>query len=172
MITIFSGTNRPDSNTLAVATQYGSLLTALGLENQLLDLQQLPHDFAFADLYGKRSPKMEIIVKQYIENVEKFVFVAPEYNGSFPGVLKTLIDGMHPRLFRDKKAALIGISSGHAGNLRGLEHLTGILHYLKVHVHYNKLKLSDIDNLMHEGKVEHEKALHQMNDHAAIWLKW
>lgn len=172
MITVFSGTNRPDSNTLLVATQYCSLLSAAGLENQLLDLQSLPRDFAFTDLYGNRSTPMEGILKQYIENVEKFVFVVPEYNGSFPGVMKTLIDGIHPKFFRDKKAALIGLASGHAGNLRGLEHLTGILHYLKVHVHYNKLKLSDIDNLMHNGRVVQEKALHQLTDHAAIWLKW
>ena len=40
---------------------------------------------------------------------------------------------------------LVGISDGRAGNLRGIEHMTAILHYLKVHVHYNKLILSKIN---------------------------
>ena len=38
---------------------------------------------------------------------EKFVFIVPEYNGSFPGVLKTFIDGLaFPDTFEQKKNVL------------------------------------------------------------------
>jgi NAD(P)H-dependent FMN reductase len=49
-----------------------------------------------------------------------------------------------------KKALLTGVSTGRAGNLRGMEHLTGILHYMKVVVHPNKLPISIVDKLMSE----------------------
>ncbi len=45
-----------------------------------------------------------------------------------------------------KKAMLVGLSDGRAGNLRGLEHMTAILHYLKVNVLYNKLLLSKVND--------------------------
>lgn len=167
MITIISGTNRPDSYTEAVALHYSSVLEQLGLECQLLYLKDLPHSFAFDDLYGKRTEAMQSIISQFIEPVHKFVFVMPEYNGSFPGVLKTFIDAVPPKLWKDKKAAIVGVSSGRAGNLRGQEHLTGILHYLKLHVHYNKPKISGVDHLMDGSKkLTDESTLMLLLEHA------
>jgi NAD(P)H-dependent FMN reductase len=53
-----------------------------------------------------------------------------------------------------KKAMLVGVADGRAGNLRGLDHMTNILHYLKMHVLYNKLPLSRINEEVDmEGKV-------------------
>jgi NAD(P)H-dependent FMN reductase len=51
-----------------------------------------------------------------------------------------------------KKASIVGVSTGQAGNLRGQEHLTGVLNYLKVNVHFNKPKLSLVDKLFNEDK--------------------
>ena len=47
-----------------------------------------------------------------------------------------------------KKVLLTGVSSGRAGNLRGMEHLTGSLLHLKMLVHHNRLPLSLISSLM------------------------
>lgn len=169
MITIISGTNRPDSYTEAVANHYLTVLEQLGLECQLLNLKDLPHSFAFDDLYGKRTEAMQSIISQFIEPVHKFVFVMPEYNGSFPGVLKTFIDAVPPKLWKDKKAAIVGVSSGRAGNLRGQEHLTGILHYLKLHVHYNKPKISGVEHLMDiNKKLTDESTLMILLEHAQL----
>ncbi len=48
--------------------------------------------------------------------------------------------------------AVVGVSTGQAGNLRGQEHLTGVLNYLKVNVHYNKPRFSSVDRLFSEDK--------------------
>ena len=70
----------------------------------------------------------------------------PEYNASFPGILKLMMDNSDiKKCWWFKKAALVGLSDGRAGNLRGLEHMTAILHYMKVNVLYNKLTLSRIN---------------------------
>ncbi len=46
------------------------------------------------------------------------------------------------------------------GNLRGIEHMTNILHYLKMNVHYNKLPLSKInEELDMDGTFIHERTL-------------
>jgi NAD(P)H-dependent FMN reductase len=55
---------------------------------------------------------------------------------------------MHPKEWANKHVCLVGVADGRAGNLRGLEHLTGILHYLKMHVYHNKLPISGVNKMM------------------------
>jgi NAD(P)H-dependent FMN reductase len=90
---------------------------------------------------------------------DRFVIVMPEYNGSFPGILKTMLDNSDIKAcWWGKKAMLTGVADGRAGNLRGLEHMTGILQYLRMHVYWDKIPLSRINeeidasgNLLKEG---------------------
>ncbi len=134
MLTIISGTNRVGSNSLKVATYYQKTLTSKGLDSQLLNLEDLPNNMADTDLYGKRSEHFQKI-QNLIIKTNKFLFVIPEYNGSFPGVLKLFIDACDfPGSFYDKKAALVGISSGKYGNIRGVDHFGGVCSYLHLNV--------------------------------------
>ncbi|WP_129714605.1 NADPH-dependent FMN reductase [Pedobacter sp. SYP-B3415] len=133
MITILSGTNRPGSNSLKVAQYYQRILEQRGMETRLLSMEALPADLIATDLYGKRSAAFQPI-QDLVSATSKFLFVVPEYNGSFPGVLKTFIDACtFPSSFYDKKAALVGLSSGKYGNIRGVEHFAGICSYLHLH---------------------------------------
>jgi len=166
MITIISSTNRKGSNTLKVASHYLQLLEAEGGTAQLLDLSELPETFAFSELYGNRSKGFEQILTQYIEGAEAFVFVIPEYNGGFPGFLKLFVDAIPPSAFNHKKAGVVGLSSGHTGALRGLDHFSNILEYLKVDVIHNRPKLSAIESVLDEnGSVADERALAQLKVH-------
>ena len=134
MITIISGTNRPGSNTLKVAKYYQDALAKKGEQSNLLSLADLPATMIASDLYGNRSGEFEKI-QQLIIKSQKFVFIIPEYNGSFPGVLKVFIDACtFPDSFYDKKACLVGISSGKYGNIRGIDHFGGVCSYLHLNV--------------------------------------
>jgi NAD(P)H-dependent FMN reductase len=147
-ITIISATNRVDSNTEKIANHYLSVLRGKGVEASILNLKDLPEAFLTSDLYGKRSPEFQKIIDTYVEHQHKFIFISPEYNGSFAGVLKVFLDAIPPKSWQDNKACLVGVSAGRAGNLRGLEHLTNILNYLKVNVYHNKLPISVVSNLL------------------------
>lgn len=134
MITIISGTNREGSYTLKLAEYYQRQIVANGYDADLLPLTDLPHHLIGTDLYGKRSEAFQLI-QDKITLTRKFLFVFPEYNGSFPGILKTFIDACKfPESFYGKKAALVGLSSGKYGNVRGVDHFTGICHYINMHV--------------------------------------
>ncbi|MFD0942118.1 NADPH-dependent FMN reductase [Pedobacter boryungensis] len=151
MITIISGTNRPASNTLKVAQYYQKQLAEKGLETELLDLQDLPENFIGQDLYGKRSEEFEKI-HELVTKTTKFLFIIPEYNGSYPGVLKTFIDACaFPDSFYDKKACLVGISSGKYGNIRGIEHFNGVCAYLHLNVMPLRLHIPDIKTELDEN---------------------
>ncbi|HEY5325591.1 MAG TPA: NAD(P)H-dependent oxidoreductase [Mucilaginibacter sp.] len=161
MVTIISATNRPGSSTFKLARYYQKRLGEKGLEAGLLSLSQLPGNLIESDLYGKRSAGFEPI-QAIITQTQKFLFVIPEYNGSFPGVLKVFIDACSfPGSFYEKKAALIGLSSGKYGNIRGLDHFTGVCHYLhlhvmplKIHIGTIKEELDENDNLFKEDTVQ------------------
>ena len=149
-IIILSSTNRPNSNTLKVSKIYGKILADAGVDYQIFDLQALPRDIAFSESFGNRSSEYDTLLNNEIRPFNKFIIVMPEYNGSFPGILKTFIDSLHPKDWANKKVCLVGVADGRAGNLRGMEHLTGILHYLKMHVFYNKLPISMVNKLFDE----------------------
>ncbi len=123
-------------------------------------------------MYEARSADFMKLFEYYIEAAHHLVFVIPEYNGSYPGVLKLFIDASPVKSFWHKHASMIGISDGHAGNSRGQDHLTGVLHYLKMHVHYHKPKLSGITKSFDtDGKLINELYQHQLEEHAELIVK-
>jgi len=144
MYTIISGTNRPGSHTEKVARQYQKIFRAKGIEAKIFSLQGL-------DVLEK-NPDFLKAENEFLVPTQKFIFLTPEYNGSFPGVLKAMIDISDIRkTWWGKKALLTGVSTGRAGNLRGMDHLTGVLNYVRMIVHHNKLPISVIDKVMDEG---------------------
>ncbi len=137
MITVISGTNRADSMSLRTAKLYVDILKEASENVKLLALE--------GKEVWERGDAMLAIEQEYLIPAEKFIFIMPEYNASFPGILKVMMDNSDiKKCWWYKKALLTGISDGRAGNLRGIEHMTSILHYLKVNVHYNKIVLSRI----------------------------
>lgn len=146
-IIIVCSTNRNDSVSYQIAQVYKQLLDDSKCPNELIDLSDLPDDFAFSALYEKAG-KNEAFnhFRELMAGSKKFVFIVPEYNGSFPGVLKTFIDGLKfPDSFKGKKSALVGISSGIQGAGLALSHLTDIFHYCGMEVLSVKPKFSHIE---------------------------
>ena len=166
MITVISGTNRTDSMTLRTAKLYCKLLSERADNVHLLSLENKQ--------VWERGAAMIALEKQYLIPAQKFVLIMPEYNASFPGILKLMMDNSDIKnSWWYKKAALVGISDGRAGNLRGIEHMTSILHYLKVHVLYNKLVISRInEEIDSKGKLIKPETLDTINQQIDDFLKF
>jgi NAD(P)H-dependent FMN reductase len=169
VITVIISTNRKESTTARVALLMQSLIQKQGEDVQVLDLANLPADFFRPTMYDQRSPEFTALFERYIVAARHLLFVIPEYNGSYPGVLKLFIDASPVKSFWNKHASMIGLSDGHAGNMRGQDHLTGVLHYLKMHVHYHKPKLSGITKSFdNEGNLINERYMTQLEEHASL----
>ncbi|MGB3850269.1 MAG: NADPH-dependent FMN reductase [Tunicatimonas sp.] len=147
MTTILVGTNRTEAVSRQVAEYYQGLLTRRNVPNQILDLHQLPADFLTTALYERSGQNDAVnLLSAMIAESNKLVLVVPEYNGSYPGILKTFIDGLaYPSPMRGKKCALVGLSSGTQGGSIALSHLTDVLNYLGAHVLALKPKLALIE---------------------------
>ncbi|MGN6246986.1 MAG: NADPH-dependent FMN reductase [Ginsengibacter sp.] len=156
MYVIISGTNRNGSHTEKVAYQYQQILKSKNIEATIFSLKGL-------DVL-KRNEAIEKIENEILIPAQKFIFIVPEYNGSYPGVLKALLDNSDiKKVWNYKKALLTGVATGRAGNLRGMDHLSDTLHYLKMNVFYNKLPISVIDKVMDSQGHFNEETLKAIN---------
>lgn len=153
MITIVSTTNREESMTYKIALLYSKLLDQMHEEHQIFDLRQLPTDFIFSNFDDTATDDFVNQVDQHINKAARFIVISPEYHGSYPGIFKSFIDCIGNDGFKEKKVALVGVSSGRAGNLRGLDHLTALFHHLRAEVYSSKPKLSVIHKLFNEKDV-------------------
>ncbi|MBP9151136.1 MAG: NAD(P)H-dependent oxidoreductase [Flavobacteriales bacterium] len=148
MISIICTTDRTDSNSMKLSQVYEQKLLEMGETCQILDLQTVPAQWIQDSAYGTNLPEFDILVEKYIRSVSKLIFVTPEYNGSFPGYVKFFMDACDYGDFAHKKVALVGLASGRSGNVRGLDHLTGIFHYLDTDVYKKKVYLSQVHLLL------------------------
>ena len=159
MITIISASNREGNWTSIFAKYCLAYLAKQKVDAQKFELSDLPESLILKSVYEYDSSIFVDISKKIIEPSNKFLFIVPEYNGSIPGILKLFIDGIEPKFFKGKKAALVGVSAGRAGNLRGMDHLTDILHYLQVEVMAAKLPISKIFELVENKTIIDEQTL-------------
>lgn len=106
-----------------------------------------PTDFAFTmvriddlPLYNQdddAQPEPAVVrLRAVIKGSHGLLFVTPEYNRSFPGVLKNAIDhASRPygqNAFAGKPAGVIGASVGAIGTAMAQQHLRNVLAYLDV----------------------------------------
>ena len=149
---LISATNRPNSMTRKVASFYSKLMINLNFSHDFLSLEDLPKNMFENDMYfGRVTQEFVDFQKEKLYDVKKFVVVAPEYNGSFPGIFKAFIDACDiNQCFHNKKASLLGVAAGRAGNLRGMDHLTNIFNHMKVQVLPLKIPLSGIGNIIND----------------------
>ena len=165
MVSVIAGTNRKDSNSAIFTDAISKILKTKDVEHRVLNLVDLPEDFVFTnEVYGGTNQTLLEIQDKHVTEADKFVFVLPEYNGSFPGVAKAFIDSFSPSRIHNKKALLVGISSGRAGNLRGMEHFTGVLNYLRVAVYPFKPAVAHCTQVIEDNEVKDEKTLNLLSN--------
>ncbi len=166
MITIISGTNRKNSNTYKIAKEYQFILQEKGIEAGIFSLEEvdlLHYNAAFEKIEN------EILIPS-----THFIIISPEYNGSYPGVLKLLFDSSRSHeMWYHKKALLTGVATGRAGNLRGMDHLADVLNYIKITVHPNKLPISVVDRVVgDDGKIIDANTLKTINQQLDEFIFW
>lgn len=180
MITIISGTNRRNSRTFPIAQQYYELFKEQTVEHiELLNLAKLPLEFIHAGMYqpGGQNKDLKKLQDTFMIPANKFFFVIPEYNGSYPGILKLFIDACSIReykpTFNNKKSAISGIATGRSGNIRGIDHLRGSLTHMGSVVMPAILPISSVDDLTNEeGRITDKASKKSMLKFVQEFLKF
>lgn len=123
-IGVICGTVRPNARSLTVA----NWITLKKDNYELIDLSKfsLGH---YDEPYSPRSSKGYVkestqIWSETISSFDGYIFVVPEYNGYFPGVLKDAIDYLYKE-WEGKPFSLIGL--GGKGGIWACDHLKTLL---------------------------------------------
>lgn len=151
---VVSGTNRRGSTTRQVAGLVAELYAEAGVAVSVLDLAELPVELLAPEAYEEKPPGFAPFAEKVMA-AHGLVVVAPEYNGSFPGALKVLIDHLKfPESFEGRPVAFVGLAAGQWGGLRGVEQLQQIFAYRNAHVYPRRVLIPQVSRAIGEdGKV-------------------
>ncbi len=180
MITIIQATNRPDSNTEYISRLVQDMVTAAYSGHVgYVSMTELPPEILFCDPYEESSmPKKLIAIQdQLMIPASHFIWIIPEYNGSFPGVVKLFIDALSVRSYEEtfqfKKSAIIGITSGRSGNIRGMDHLASILMHMKCIIYPRMLPISRIlEQIDDRGQLTSDQTMKTLDAHVRGFLEF
>ncbi len=151
MIAVISGTNRQDNMSSRVAALCRSILENEGEQVTFLDLRELPDALFRPEAYARKPPEFEPFQRAILE-ADGILTVVPEYNGSFPGVLKLFIDMLRfPESLVEVPAAFVGVAAGEWGGLRAVEQLEMIFQYRHAHLFGRRVFLKGIGELLGPG---------------------
>lgn len=138
-ILIFAGSTRQDSYNRKLAKVAASIAEQQGAQPSLLELSDYDIPLYNADLEAQGTPVDVIRLKQAMHSHAAWIVCSPEYNGSYPALLKNAIDwasspvkgdaqwsdGVLP--FRNKVVGMASASPGGLGGLRAQSHLAALL---------------------------------------------
>ena len=138
-ILIFAGSTRQDSYNRKLAKVAASIAEQQGAQPSLLELSDYDIPLYNADLEAQGTPADVIRLKQAMHIHAAWIVCSPEYNGSYPALLKNAIDwasspvkgdaqwsdGVLP--FRNKVVGMASASPGGLGGLRAQSHLAALL---------------------------------------------
>jgi NAD(P)H-dependent FMN reductase len=145
-IFIVSGTNRPVSNTLRIAKLVERHYVREGVKAELFSLSDLPPEIFSPQAYETKPPAFLRLQEKVIAAAGLHLII-PEYNGSFPGVLKHFIDMLKfPESFDRKPVAFVGVANGQWGGLRAVEQMQMVVGYRNAHVYPNRIFVPSIHN--------------------------
>lgn len=143
---IISGTNRPGSNALVISRILADFYRAASLPFALLDLVDIPIELFAPEAYDRKPAAFEP-TREAIVAARGLHLVVPEYNGSFPGALKHVIDHLKfPDSFERKPVAFVGESDGRFGALRGVEQLQLIFGYRNALIYPERVFISAVSD--------------------------
>jgi chromate reductase, NAD(P)H dehydrogenase (quinone) len=171
MLTIISGTNRPDSNTRKVSSAIAGIYESLDTPHQVLDLAELPPEIFHPKSYAEKPAAFKKF-SDAVLGASGLVVVTPEYNGGIPGVLKYFIDMLEfPESFEARPVCFVGIAAGMWGALRPVEQLQQVFGYRNAHIFPERVFIPGIFKLIGEdGQLNDEKIGERLRKQAEGYL--
>lgn len=126
-IPVILGTGRTDRRSAGVAQFVHDQLAARdGVETQLVDVKAHAPQLTTPPWGAGGADAEPTEWKRIAEQAHGFVIVTPEYNHGYPGELKLLLDALYDE-YKHKPVGVCGVSSGHLGGARVVDHIKPVL---------------------------------------------
>lgn len=153
--TLILGTNRKDRQSEHVYHYLTKVLQRRDSINlSLVDVKDfnLPQDE-----YGRDIQERFSDFSQTIQSSDALIIVTPEYNHSFPGRLKSVLDMLMSE-YKRKPVGVASVSAGMWGGVRAIENLAPILRLFGLWLIKKDLNFPNVTKLFDDaGNLEQEK---------------
>lgn len=151
-IAVIEGTKREKRQSMHAAKFVAELgRKQEGVEIILVD----PGDYNFSD-QGESTEGKDPRYAEIVAKADAFFIVTPEYNHSFPGHLKRMLDSEYENYFY-KPVSVAGVSSGDWGGVRAVEALLPVMHSLGLlTLHHNSYFRRIQDVFDEDGAIKSE----------------
>ncbi len=166
-IPVILGTTRQGRASAHVARFVaGHLQQRQGVVTELIDIAQLalPTDDA------GESTKDEAL-SATLTRADALVIVSPEYNHSFPGLLKHVLDG-YLKEYIHKAAGIVGVSAGPFGGARGIQDLLPVLRELGLVTIFWDVHVATVSQVFDQSGALLDPALVRRTDKFLDELVW
>lgn len=138
-VLVFAGSTRSASHNRKLASEVAGLARARGAEVTHLELGDYDLPMYNADLEARGTPADVMKLKQLFHDHPAWIICTPEYNASYPALLKNTLDWLSSpvkgdavwsddmRFSRGKVVGVLSASPGALGGLRSQSHLVPLL---------------------------------------------
>jgi chromate reductase, NAD(P)H dehydrogenase (quinone) len=136
---VFGASQREKSYNVALAKLAAGVLQQARMKVDVLDYAAIcPPTYDDKKYKESELPKPVQLFLEHLRKADAVIIAAPEYNWSYPGSLKTLIDWLslvRPYPFNGKPVLLLSASTSRRGGFSGLSQLKLPLAALGAHVY-------------------------------------
>ncbi len=167
-VPVILGTTRRGRMSAHVARFVTSeLAKRAGVATELIDIAEIP-----LPVDGAGDQIKDPVFSQKMENADGLVIVAPEYNHSFPGLLKHVLDTCLEEYIH-KAAGIVGVSAGPFGGTRVVQSLLPVLRELGLVTTFTDLNFSKVGSAFDEaGKILDEEVWSQRTANFLDEILW
>ncbi|RAK62303.1 NADPH-dependent FMN reductase [Phenylobacterium kunshanense] len=171
-VAVIVGSIRKDSVSRKVAKAFAALTP--GLTFKFVQIADLPH---FDQDLESEPPAEWVRFRKEIAAADAVLFLTPEYNRSFPGVLKNAVDvGSRPygqSVWDGKPGAVISVSPGAIGGFGANHHLRQSLVFLNVPLLSKEAYIGGAYALFDEsGELTNDSTAEFLRGYGAAFTAW
>ena len=174
-IVVVAGTSREKRKSIHVANLIKGVGAELdGVEITFVDVKEMEIPLSDGNDEESKNKKWAEINK----NADAYFLVVPEYNHSFPGSLKRLLDNDLGN-YTHKPVAFAGVSAGSWGGVRAIESLVNVVRQLGMVATFADVLFPIVGSTFDEsGNLQDEKVIERVESSykELIWmarsLKW
>lgn len=165
-IVVVCGTNREGALSRLLATEVAETYKQLGQEVDLLDMKDLPVEALQPTAYKEQPESVKQFVARFLAS-DGAVFVIPEYNGSYPGVVKLFVDMLpYPEGFDARPCAFLGLAAGQFKGLRAVEHFQQVAGYRNAHIYPRRIFIGESFTQFVDGKLSDDELTKRLSEQA------
>lgn len=171
-IAVVCGTNRAEALSRLLAREAAEAYRQLGQDVDLIDMADLPLAALEPSAYQQKTPELQAFVDRFLA-CDGAAFVVPEYNGSYPGVLKLFVDMLpFPQGFEGRPCAYIGLAAGQFKSLRAVEHFQQVAGYRNAFNYPRRLFIGDSFKQFLDGKLSDDELSQRLCEQAAGFVEF